>query len=117
RGCESAQGQGGVLDPCPGELLRVVAQPILPPLQQPRRAGRAAVRQRRGGRGGVALEDGVDDRLGVGARPPDELERRAVAVARDTLGRNALLAPRPEVAETGGRREREALLEVGLVAC
>ena len=64
--------------------------------------------------GECAREDRVERRVGVRARPPDQLDGNGVAIARDALRRPALLAPGAEVGDAAARREQEAVSEVDL---
>ena len=79
RRCEPAPGEGSVLDTRGRELVRIVAEPLLPLCEQTGSTQGDAVRDRVGAPRALAGEDRVDRRLGVRLRPPDQLDRSAVA--------------------------------------
>ena len=90
----AAPGQRRLLDARGGELGPELAELILPA----RRAGRsyAARRRRRARRraDSSSLELPRDRGLGKLARPPDQLDRHALAVAEDARGRRRPAGPR-----------------------
>ena len=74
------------------------------------------MRERVGRRRHLAGEERVEPRFGELARPPDQLERLALAVAGDAPRRPALRAPGVEPLEARRASKLEALLELERLA-
>src|SRR5215204_5797095 len=103
-----APGQRRVLDPCRRELVRIVAQALLPALEQTGRPNGDPVHERVARPRWLSGEDRSDRSLGEVEGPPDELDRNSFAVAEDAFRDRSLGPPGVEPLQAGRARVLEA---------